>query len=214
MRRMWQARWTGRAIAGHRPVHLAAPGSRRLRDPAGLRRHRARVGVDALLGAFVGGVVLNLADSDDSAHPGADQGKLHAIGYGFLVPVFFIVTGVQFDLEVAVRSGPSSLVLVPPSWGRSFSSSPGRCPALLYRGAARRHQACDRGRATAGHNADVPGRGGRSRREPRPAVRPAAAAALVGAALPSVLIFPAVALALRPWTPAAMPDRDPHVVNM
>jgi hypothetical protein len=42
----------------------------------------------------------------------------------------------------------------------------------------------------------------------------AIAAALIGASLLSVLVFPAVALALRPWTPAAMPDRDPHVVNM
>ena len=43
---------------------------------------------------------------------------------------------------------------------------------------------------------------------------PAIAAALIGASLLSVLVFPAVALALRPWTRAAMPDRDPHVVNM
>ena len=35
----------------------------------------------------------------------------------------------------------------------------------------------------------------------------AAAAALIGAALLSVLIFPAVALALRPWTRSGSPGR-------
>ncbi|MGH3304529.1 MAG: cation:proton antiporter [Streptosporangiaceae bacterium] len=48
-------------------------------------------GVDALLGAFVGGVVLNVADNDDRPTQERYVGKLHAIGYGFLVPVFFVV---------------------------------------------------------------------------------------------------------------------------
>jgi len=50
-------------------------------------------GVNALLGAFIGGVVLNIADSDDRPTQERYRGKLSAIGYGFLVPVFFIATG-------------------------------------------------------------------------------------------------------------------------
>jgi Kef-type K+ transport system membrane component KefB len=30
------------------------------------------------------------------------ESKLHAIGFGFFVPVFFVVTGVQFDLDSVV----------------------------------------------------------------------------------------------------------------
>jgi hypothetical protein len=38
--------------------------------------------------------------------------KLRAIGYGFLVPVFFVMTGVQFDVR-ALFAHPGSLALMP-----------------------------------------------------------------------------------------------------
>jgi hypothetical protein len=43
---------------------------------------------------------------------------------------------------------------------------------------------------------------------------PATAAALIGASLLSVLLFPAAALALRPWTRAPAPERDESVVKL
>ena len=38
--------------------------------------------------------------------------KLDAIGYGFLIPIFFITSGIRFDLD-ALRDDLSTLVLVP-----------------------------------------------------------------------------------------------------
>jgi len=38
--------------------------------------------------------------------------KLEALGYGFLVPVFFVVSGVRFNLE-ALTANPANLRLVP-----------------------------------------------------------------------------------------------------
>ena len=165
LRRMWQAPWMRRALLAtdQSTSQLRVRGAFVILLAFAAIAHE--FGVDALLGAFVGGVVLNLADSDDRPTQERYQGKLHAIGYGFLVPVFFIVTGVQFDLK-SLFASPSSLVLMP-------AVLAGILIARALSGAAvpgaARHQACDRGRATAGHNADVPGRGGRSRREPRPA---------------------------------------------
>jgi Kef-type K+ transport system membrane component KefB len=43
---------------------------------------------------------------------------------------------------------------------------------------------------------------------------PASAAALIGASLLSVLLFPAAALALRPWTRAPAPEPDESVVKL
>ena len=56
--------------------------------------------------------MLNVADSDDRPTREAYTGKLHAIGYGFLVPVFFVVTGVQFDLR-SLFASVSTLALLP-----------------------------------------------------------------------------------------------------
>jgi len=40
------------------------------------------------------------------------DGKLEAVGFGFLVPVFFVNTGVTFDLD-ALLASPTVLVLLP-----------------------------------------------------------------------------------------------------
>jgi len=45
-------------------------------------------------------------------------------------------------------------------------------------------------------------------------INPASAAALIGASLLSVLLFPAAALALRPWTRAPAPERDESVAKL
>jgi len=69
-------------------------------------------GVDALLGAFIAGMVVGISDGDERPNQERYWGKLRAIGYGFLVPVFFVMTGVQFDVR-ALFSHASSLILVP-----------------------------------------------------------------------------------------------------
>jgi len=45
-------------------------------------------------------------------------------------------------------------------------------------------------------------------------VRAGSAAALIGASLLSVLLFPAAALALRPWTRVVIPQPAEDVANL
>jgi Kef-type K+ transport system membrane component KefB len=69
--------------------------------------------VDMLLGAFAAGVITKLLLRDASPHDAeAIESKLEAIGFGFLVPVFFINTGVTFDLD-ALLSSSQALLLLP-----------------------------------------------------------------------------------------------------
>lgn len=157
-------------------------------------------GVDALLGAFVGGVVLNIADTDARPSQERYQDQLHAIGYGFLVPVFFVVTGVQFDIK-ALFASRSSLALMPAILAGILIAR--GLPALLYRRKLGTRPALAAGflQATTLTFPVVVAEVGRSLH----LLTSATSAALVGAALLSVLLFPAAALALRPWTPPAEP---------
>src|SRR4051794_4521293 len=69
-------------------------------------------GLEAILGAFAAGAVLTLVDEDlDMTHP-LFRTKLEAMGFGFFVPVFFVTTGLKFDLN-ALLDHPSNLVKVP-----------------------------------------------------------------------------------------------------
>lgn len=70
-------------------------------------------GLDMLLGAFVAGILWKVLISGAQERDKAMvQGKLDAVAFGFLVPAFFIYTGVFFDLA-ALMSHPLSLALVP-----------------------------------------------------------------------------------------------------
>jgi Kef-type K+ transport system membrane component KefB len=69
-----------------------------------------KLGLDVLLGAFAAGIVVRLlVRGQDSP---IVKEKLEAIGYGFLVPIFFIVSGMQFHLT-ALTSRPIELLRVP-----------------------------------------------------------------------------------------------------
>ncbi len=70
-----------------------------------------RFGLESILGAFVAGAVVSLVDRDSSSHP-RFRGKLEAIGYGFVVPVFFVSSGITLDLSGLMHS-PSALARVP-----------------------------------------------------------------------------------------------------
>ena len=54
-------------------------------------------GFDFVLGAFAGGLVVGLALSTADATP--VRMRLEGVGYGFLVPIYFVVTGMNFDLD-------------------------------------------------------------------------------------------------------------------
>src|SRR3954469_10754358 len=68
-------------------------------------------GLESILGAFLAGVVVSMVDRDATSHPHF-RTKLEAIGYGFLVPIFFIASGVRLDLR-DLLSHPAALARVP-----------------------------------------------------------------------------------------------------
>ncbi|MGB4777970.1 cation:proton antiporter [Microbacterium sp.] len=69
--------------------------------------------LDMLLGAFAAGVIWRLLMRDaDAAARDAVESKVEAVAFGFLVPIFFIYTGISFDLE-ALLADPVLLALVP-----------------------------------------------------------------------------------------------------
>jgi Kef-type K+ transport system membrane component KefB len=69
-------------------------------------------GLETILGAFVAGALVGLIDRDTRMTHPQFRLKLEAIGYGFLIPVFFVTSGVTFDLQ-ALREDTSTLALVP-----------------------------------------------------------------------------------------------------
>jgi Kef-type K+ transport system membrane component KefB len=70
-----------------------------------------RFGLETILGAFLAGAIVGVVDRDTTTHP-RFRVKLDAIGYGFLVPVFFITSGLQLDLR-GLFASPSALLRVP-----------------------------------------------------------------------------------------------------
>jgi Kef-type K+ transport system membrane component KefB len=69
------------------------------------------LGLETILGAFLAGALLGLIDRDTSSHPHF-RTKLEAVGYGFLIPVFFVASGVRLDLQGLIAD-PSALLRVP-----------------------------------------------------------------------------------------------------
>ncbi|MFC1413187.1 cation:proton antiporter [Streptacidiphilus sp. N1-12] len=69
--------------------------------------------LDILLGAFAAGVVcrLLLREVPESQAQWIDA-KLEGLGFGYLVPVFFVVSGLNFDLD-ALLDGGTALLLLP-----------------------------------------------------------------------------------------------------
>jgi Kef-type K+ transport system membrane component KefB len=68
-------------------------------------------GLETILGAFLAGAVVGLVDRDATSHP-RFRIKLEALGYGFLIPVFFVTSGLRLDLRGLVDE-PSALARVP-----------------------------------------------------------------------------------------------------
>ena len=60
------------------------------------------VGFDFVLGAFAAGLVVGLAL--DVPEGEVVRMRLEGIGFGFLIPVYFVVTGVTFDLDSLLTS--------------------------------------------------------------------------------------------------------------
>src|SRR6476660_6799162 len=70
------------------------------------------VGFETILGAFAAGALLSLIDRDKAmTHPEL-RVKLEAIGFGVFIPVFFVASGVRFDLH-ALFASASTVAQVP-----------------------------------------------------------------------------------------------------
>lgn len=150
-----------------------------------------RLGLETILAAFLAGATLRLIDQDQfQTHPNFPV-KLEAIGYGFLIPIFFIGSGLQFDLHALFSSSSSLLRL--PIFVIALLAVRG-LPALIYRRLIEPRRVVAAGllqatslpfivAATAiGLDLHL--------------IRPATGAALVGAGLVSVVAFPVVALTI------------------
>ncbi|MGH3316249.1 MAG: cation:proton antiporter [Nocardioidaceae bacterium] len=147
-----------------------------------------RFGLESILGAFLAGAVIGLLDRDDSSHP-QFRVKLDAIGYGFLIPVFFVSSGLRLDVTALVDS-PSALLQVP-LFVVALLCARG-LPALLYTPSLGLRAAVTAGLlqatslpfiVTATQIGLLVG-----------LINPVTATGLVCAGLVSVLVFPAVAL--------------------
>jgi Kef-type K+ transport system membrane component KefB len=90
-----------------------------------------KLGLEVILGAFAAGAILTLVDRDEfMTHP-LFRRKLEAIGFGAFIPVFFVTSGLRFDLD-ALLDKPSNLALVPVFLAALLVVR--GLPAWLYRG--------------------------------------------------------------------------------
>ncbi len=150
-----------------------------------------RFGLETILGAFLAGVVLGMVDRDPMMTHPHFRTKLEGIGYGFLIPVFFVSSGLTFDLH-ALFSSPSTIVRTPLFLVVLLAVR--GIPALLYRPLVgdRHTVAAALLQATSLPFIVVATRLGVS----LGLISAANAAALVAAGLLSVVIFPLAALGL------------------
>lgn len=89
-----------------------------------------RLGIETILGAFAAGAVLSLVDRDEAMTHPEFRLKLSAVGFGVFIPVFFVASGLDFDL--ASLFGSASTALLVPLFLLALLAVRG-LPALLYR---------------------------------------------------------------------------------
>lgn len=65
------------------------------------------VGAENMLGAFLAGVVVSLLNPDEEMVE-----KLDSFGYGFFIPIFFIMVGVDLNIPSLIKE-PKLLIIIP-----------------------------------------------------------------------------------------------------
>jgi Kef-type K+ transport system membrane component KefB len=89
-----------------------------------------QLGLEVILGAFIAGAIVSLVDRDEvMTHPNLRR-KLEAVGFGVFIPAFFVTSGVRFDLD-ALTSSASNLLMVPIFLAALLAAR--GLPALVYR---------------------------------------------------------------------------------
>src|SRR3954449_3951369 len=149
------------------------------------------LGLEVILGAFIAGAIVSLVDRDQAMTHPEFRRKLEAVGFGFFIPAFFVTSGVRFDLD-ALTASTSNLLMVPVFLAALVAAR--GLPALLYRRALGTRRAAIAGLmqatllpfivAATAIGADLG------------LIDAAGSAALVGAGLLSVLLFPLSGLLL------------------
>lgn len=146
----------------------------------------ARFGLDIVLGAFIAGIVLRRWAPGDVR---SLEDKLDAVGYGFFIPVFFVSSGMALDID-SIAEAPLRLL----AFFLLLLLVRGLPALLIYRGALDATRRLQMSFITAttlpmlvalAHIGLTNG-----------TMLPENAAALVGAGVLSVLVFPAVAVGL------------------
>jgi Kef-type K+ transport system membrane component KefB len=67
-------------------------------------------GLATILGAFLAGIIVRRTGQSPAAHEML-KGKLEAIGFGFLIPVFFVATGVGLNMDALFHSSRAELLV-------------------------------------------------------------------------------------------------------
>lgn len=156
------------------------------------------LGLELILGAFAAGAILNHLDMDPGMTHPEFRRKLAAVGFGVFIPVFFVASGVRFDLD-ALFADAAALAAVPAFLAALLLAR--GAPALLYRGQLGRERALAAGllqatslpfivaATTIGQDLGL--------------LDAATSAGFIAAGLLSVLIFPLVAVSLLERAPTA-----------
>jgi Kef-type K+ transport system membrane component KefB len=150
-----------------------------------------KLGLETILGAFMAGAILSLLDRDQAmTHPDFRR-KLEAMGFGIFIPVFFVTSGVNYDLDALVAS--ASNVIMVPIFLAALVIVRG-LPALLYRRVLDGRQTAIAGLMQATSLPFIVA--ATAIGQDLGLVSAAEGAALIGAGLLSVLLFPIMGLTL------------------
>jgi Kef-type K+ transport system membrane component KefB len=163
-----------------------------------------QLGLETILGAFMAGAVLSLLDADQMmTHPDFRR-KLEAIGFGVFIPVFFVTSGVNYDLN-ALTASASNVIMVPIFLAALVAVR--GLPALLYRRVLDGRQTAIAGLMQATSLPFIVA--ATAIGQDLGLLSAAEGAALIGAGLLSVLLFPIIGLTLlKQGAGGAPPEPD------
>ena len=157
----------------------------------GLVALAAELGLDLLLGGFVAGLITRVALRGREV--GVLESKLTAVGYGLLIPFFFVVSGMKFDLDALTSSVEAVAKLA--MFFALFLIVRGAPALLLYRGVLAARDRLALGFYSATELPLVVAITTIAIDQDH--MQPDTAAGLVGAAIVSTLLFPLIGLRLR-----------------
>jgi Kef-type K+ transport system membrane component KefB len=189
--RAWRGHWVARQMD-------------RLENSSSMLRVRAAIAIlflfaalanhlalEAILGTFVAGALVRVLDRGNLIVGEHLRDRLEAIGFGFVVPFFFVATGMRLDVDALFSGWSTAKELLLFFAALLFVRG---VPALLYRPrfGTRRSYVAGLMQATSLTFIVVAADLGRKLHK----LDSASEAALIAAGLLSVLLFPAIALVL------------------